>query len=178
MSSLWSFDTLQRFNSFDYVVLAIVLLSVLLGMLRGMVKEVLSLVNWVIAFWLANRYGFVVAENLGGLIETESLNDSMRMLLGCSITFLAAMLTGGIVTSLLGKVVTAAGLGFSDRTLGAIFGLGRGLFIVFVVVIGAGFTALPQQPFWRDAVLAPFVEDAVRNVKPYLPQHVAKWVRY
>lgn len=42
---------------FDYVVIAVVVLSVILGLFRGMVKEVLSLANWVLAFWVANRYG-------------------------------------------------------------------------------------------------------------------------
>ena len=46
---------------FDYVVIAIVVLSVILGLFRGMVKEVLSLANWVLAFWIANRYGAELA---------------------------------------------------------------------------------------------------------------------
>ncbi|WP_420010323.1 CvpA family protein, partial [Vibrio parahaemolyticus] len=40
---------------FDYIVIAVVVLSVILGLFRGMVKEVLSLANWVLAFWVANR---------------------------------------------------------------------------------------------------------------------------
>ena len=46
---------------FDYIVIAVLVLSVILGTFRGMVKEVLSLANWVIAFWVANRYGSEMA---------------------------------------------------------------------------------------------------------------------
>lgn len=178
MSDFLSMETIRHFTLFDHLVLAIVLLSILLGTLRGMVKEVLSLLNWVLAFWVANRFGAVFAVNLGGIIELEALNEPMRMLLGCSIAFFATMLVGSILTALLGRVITAAGLGFADRALGAVFGLARGFFIVFVLVVGAGFTRLPQQPFWRDAVLSPLSEEAVRSAKPYLPHNIEKWVRY
>lgn len=178
VSSWFGLDAMHHFTVFDYVVLTIVLLSILLGVLRGMVKEVLSLLNWVLAFWVANRFGDSFAVSLGGIMELGSLNESMRMLLGCAIAFLATMLVGAVITALLGRIITAAGLGFADRLLGAVFGLARGFFIVFVLVVGAGFTTLPQQPFWRDAVLSPLSEDVVRSAKPYLPHNVEKWVRY
>ena len=40
-------------NWFDYSILAILALSVLVGLWRGFVSEVLALVCWVLAFWLA-----------------------------------------------------------------------------------------------------------------------------
>lgn len=160
---------------FDYVVIAIVVLSVILGMFRGMVKEVLSLANLVIAFWLANKYG---ADLVVYMDWAESLNPPMKALLACAVAFFASLLIGTILISLLGKIVAAAGLGFADRGLGGLFGLARGLFIVLVLVTGAGFTSLPEQPFWRNAMLSPLAVDAMREIKPHLPQSVAKWVRY
>lgn len=160
---------------FDYIVIGIVFLSVILGLFRGFVKEVLSFVNLLIAFWLANRYGADLAVYMDW---AESLNPSMKALIGCSVAFSAAMLVGAILISLLGKIVVASGLGFSDRGLGGAFGLVRGLFIVLVLVTGAGFTSLPEQPFWRNAMLSPLAVDAIREIKPHLPGSVAKWVRY
>ncbi|HEX4855723.1 MAG TPA: CvpA family protein [Limnobacter sp.] len=160
---------------FDYIVIAVLVLSVILGLFRGMVKEVLSLANWVFAFWLANKYG---AEFAVYMEWAESLTPPMKALIGCAAAFFGSMLVGAILISLLGKIVAAAGLGFADRSLGGAFGLARGLFIVLVLVIGAGFTSLPEQPFWRNAMLSPLAVDAVREVKPHLPESVAKWVRY
>ena len=160
---------------FDYIVIAVVVLSVILGLFRGMVKEVLSLANWVLAFWVANRYGADLAVYMDW---AESLSPPMKALIGCAAAFFATMLVGAILISLLGKIVAAAGLGFADRGLGATFGFARGLFIVLVLVTGAGFTSLPEQPFWRNAMLSPLAEDAMREIKPHLPESVAKWVRY
>lgn len=160
---------------FDYVVIGLVVLSVLLGIFRGMVKEVLSLANWVLAFWIANRYGAELAVYMDW---AESLSPPMKALIGCALAFFASMLVGAILISLLGKIVSAAGLGFADRGLGAMFGFARGLFIVLVLVTGAGFTSLPEQPFWRNAMLSPLAVDAMREIKPHLPESVAKWVRY
>ena len=69
---------------FDYIVIAIVVLSVVLGMFRGMVREVLSLANWVLAFWIANRYGADLAVYMDW---AESLSPSMKALIGCAAAF-------------------------------------------------------------------------------------------
>ena len=58
------------------------------------------------------------------------------------------------------------------------FGLVRGVVIVLFLVVLAGFSALPQQPFWRHAMLAPLAERSVRAIKPYLPHTWARYVRY
>ncbi|HEX4843095.1 MAG TPA: CvpA family protein [Limnobacter sp.] len=160
---------------FDYVAIAVIVLSVLLGLFRGMVKEVLSLANLVIAFWLANKYGHALVVYMDW---AESLSPPMKALIGCAVAFFGAMVVGAILISLLGKIVSAAGMGFADRSLGGMFGFARGIFIVLVLVTGAGFTSLPEQPFWRNATLSPLAEDAMREIKPHLPETVAKWVRY
>ncbi|MCQ8895868.1 CvpA family protein [Limnobacter humi] len=168
-------DWLHGLTVFDHMVLAMIALSMVLGLFRGMVKEVLSLANWVIAFWLANKYGADMAVHMAWV---EGLTEPMKALIGCAATFFAAMVVGAIFIALLGRIVSAAGLGFADRGMGVLFGFARGLFIVLVLVTGAGFTSLPKQPFWRDARLSPYAEDAMRTIKPHLPESVAKWVRY
>lgn len=168
-------ELLDSLTLFDYIVLAVVLLSVVLGLMRGMVKEVLSLSNWVVAFWVANRFGAQLSVHMDW---ADGLSEPMRALLGCAAAFVASMVVGAVLIALIGRIVSAAGLGFADRGLGAVFGAARGFFIVMVLLTGAGFTNLPKQPFWREARLAPHAEDAMRAVKPHLPEAVAKWVRY
>ncbi|MGN6282393.1 CvpA family protein, partial [Frateuria sp.] len=48
-------------NWIDFTILAVLALSVLVGLWRGLVSEVLSLVAWVAAFWVAWTFGPVVA---------------------------------------------------------------------------------------------------------------------
>lgn len=167
--------SISAMTLFDYVVLAVVTLSVILGLFRGMVREVMSLVNWAVAFYVANHYG---ADLIVYLEWTETLSPAMKALVGCAAAFLASMLVGAVLMGLLGRIISAAGLGFLDRGLGAVFGLGRGVLIVLILVTAGGFTSLPKQAFWRDAMLSPYAVDAVRELKPHLPESVAKWVRY
>ena len=160
---------------FDYVVIGIVLLSVALSVLRGLVKEVLSLVNWAAAFYVTNHYG---PELVVYLPSIEGLSEPMKMLAGCAAAFMASMVLGSIFIWLITKIITAAGLSFADRGLGGAFGAARGIVIVLTLVTAAGLTSLPQQEFWRNALLSPIAENTVRTIKPHLPESLAKWVRY
>jgi membrane protein required for colicin V production len=45
-------------------------------------------------------------------------------------------------------------------------------------VILAGLTPLPQQPAWRNALLAPLAVEGVRTIKPILPESWARYVHY
>ncbi len=160
---------------FDYVVIGIFVLSVALSVIRGLVKEILSLANWITAFYVANHYGPALIVYVPAV---EGLSEPMKMLAGCAAAFVGSMVVGGIFTWLIGKIISAAGLSFADRGLGGAFGAARGVVIVLTLVTAAGLTSLPKQDFWRHAMLSPFAENAVRTVKPHLPDELAKWVRY
>jgi len=51
--------------------------------------------------------------------------------------------------------------------------------VVFVLLLVAlaGLTELPKQSFWRDALLRPYVERGVHELKPLLPPALAAYVR-
>ena len=68
---------------FDYVVLGIVSVSVLLSITRGVVREIVSLLGWVIAFFVASHY----AANFEPLCQTIK-DDSVCMLIVFVMTFL------------------------------------------------------------------------------------------
>ena len=72
----------------------------------------------------------------------------------------------------------SAGLGWADRTLGAVFGAGRGVLVALILVLIGGLTPLPKEVWWREATLAPPLETAVIAAKPWLPAEVAKRIRY
>jgi membrane protein required for colicin V production len=39
-------------------------------------------------------------------------------------------------------------------------------------------TSIPQQDFWRNALLSPMAETGARTVKPFLPAALAQHVNY
>jgi membrane protein required for colicin V production len=74
-------------------------------------------------------------------------------------------------------LIEASGLSLADRGLGGLFGLARGVVIVLAAVILCSMTAIPQQPFWKDALLSPLAEAGARTLKPFLPAALAQHVR-
>ena len=150
---------------FDYIVLGIISVSALLSITRGLVHEIISLLAWIIAFFVASRYSTEVEPFLFGLIE----NESIRMLTAFVVTFFVVLLITMLVSRLLSTLVRSVGLGLIDRILGALFGLSRGLVIVLFLVLTAGFTPLPQQPFWQQAVLSEPLEIMAADIIPWLP---------
>ena len=102
----------------------------------------------------------------------------LRTVIAYLVIFLAVLLLSGLVGMLLAKLFHAAGLGFTDRAVGALFGLARGLLIVFVGVMMAGLTGLPKESFWREAALSGPLETAVLAAKPALPKDFAQRIRY
>lgn len=159
---------------FDYAVLAILVLSVMLSVVRGVVRELLSLVGWVVAFMVANSFAAGFAPVLPSSINGESL----RMLLAFAALFLSSLLAMGLFTMLTSALVKSVGLGFADRFFGLLFGFIRGLMVVLLIVLAAGLTALPQEPFWRKAVLSEPLEKAAMMVVPWLPQDLSKRISY
>ena len=159
---------------FDYIVLFILAASVVISTLRGLVREILSLVSWVVAFVLANMYGATLAPMLPALIP----GDSVRLMVAFVALFFGVRLLMGLLSMALGAVIAASGLSLADRGLGGLFGLARGIVIVLFGVILCGMTSIPQQDFWKHALLAPMAETGVRTVKPFLPAAFAQHVHF
>ncbi|MGB1883221.1 MAG: CvpA family protein, partial [Gammaproteobacteria bacterium] len=59
-------------NWVDGAVIGIVLISVLVSVLRGFVREVLSLLAWIAAFWVASAYAVPASELLAPYVTIES----------------------------------------------------------------------------------------------------------
>jgi membrane protein required for colicin V production len=157
-------------TAFDYGVIAIVGISVLLSVIRGAVRELVSLAGWVVAFMVANYFAAQFAPRLPDAINGESL----RTVLAFSILFLLSLLIMGVIAMFASAMTKKAGLGFADRFFGSLFGLARGFLLIMVIVLAGGLTALPQEPFWRKAVLSAPLEGAVMMAIPLLPQDLSR----
>ena len=158
---------------FDYAVIAIVGLSALLAVFRGVVREITALAGWAAALILSGLFAQELAQWL-----PISLSPMLRAVIAYLVIFLGVLLLSGLIGMLLAKLFHAAGLGFADRAVGALFGLVRGALVVFVGVMLAGLTGLPKEPFWREAALSGPVETAVLAAKPLLPKDLAQRIRY
>jgi membrane protein required for colicin V production len=159
---------------FDYLVLFVLLASVVISTMRGLVKEILSLVSWVVAFVIANAYGAALAPMLPSMIPGEAV----RLMVAFVALFLGTRILMGLLTLAVDAVVKASGLSLADRGLGGLFGLARGIVIVLFAVILCGMTSIPQQDFWKNALLSPMAETGARTVKPFLPAALTQHVHF
>ena len=159
---------------FDYVVIGIVGLSLLFGLWRGVVSEIVALAAWFIGIYAAVEHGALAGE----MVFSGVADPSMRALAGCVLIFVGVLVAMSLVRWAVRNMVKALGLSVSDRLLGMVFGLVRGALITMVLVGLGGMTAAPTQAWWRDATLAQPLETAVLAVKPWLPDDLAKRIRF
>ncbi len=159
---------------FDYIVLIIIGLSVILSVMRGMIREVLAIVGLVAAFYVGVTYTNQVLP----MMPVDIPNDALRVLAAFLVLFLATLLLATLLGIALSAIFKKAGLGWLNRFLGALFGVARGLLIVCVIVFLAGLTDIPKDPRWRNAMFSAPIEALVVNLLPWMPESIAKHVKY
>ncbi len=158
-------------NWADYVILGALGLSVLMGLWRGFVGEVLALAVWGLAVWVAWTLGPQVAAAL-----TAVSLPSARIVLGYALCFIAVLIAGAIIGFLMRKLVAGSGLSGTDRLLGAVFGLARGLALVTLVVLLLGFTPFPRDPWWHESRLLPSFQQGAQWAATHMPAEVTKYL--
>ncbi|MFT5768493.1 MAG: membrane protein required for colicin V production [Lysobacterales bacterium] len=131
----------------DYLIIAICLISTLVGALRGLIKEAFSLAVWFAAFLLAFQYTEILADSLEGTIALPSARSALAFI----GIFVSVLVIGGLVNYLVGKLVENTGLSGNDRLLGGIFGAARGLVLVVAMILVAGLTPIPRDPWWAES---------------------------
>ena len=159
---------------FDYAVIGIVALSLVLGLWRGVVSELIALAAWVLAFMAALEFGALTGQFLFAGIA----DPAIRALAGCALVFVGVLVVMSLLRLAVHSMVKALGLSLSDRLLGMFFGLARGVLVVLALVAAGGLTSAPQQPWWKQATLAQPLETAVLVAKPWLPDDLAKRIRF
>ena len=155
-------------NALDWFVLAGLGLSALVGVLRGAAYELISLGGWIIAFVVARQCSPWLAEHyLQGLGAAD-----LRYGVAWFASFVLALLAAGLLATLMRLLLRSTGLGILDRSMGAVFGLVRGLVLLMLTVFAAGYTELPHSAMWQTSFLIPPAAAAVAEVLPLLPAAV------
>jgi len=161
-------------NWFDLTILGILGLSVIVSLFRGLIREVLSLLIWVGAFWLAWTFVDKGANWLESFIELPSA----RHLIAFVALFLAALIIGGMINYLVGKMITKTGLGATDRFFGMFFGLGRGVIAVTALVLFLQATPFSKDPWWTESRLTPQFAKLAGWVKQQMPENMADYFSF
>ena len=161
-------------NWADYFIIGLIVLSMLVSLWRGFIKEALSLATWIVAFLVALNFSDVLAQRLTPWVELPSA----RAVAAFAGLFLIVLILGALVNFLIGQLVSKTGLAGTDRILGTVFGVARGVIIVAVVVMLAGVTPLPRDPWWQASQLMPHFERLALWLADHLPAEVKDNVRF
>jgi membrane protein required for colicin V production len=153
----------------DLIIIAIVILSVVIGIFRGFIKESISLATWIIAIIIA----WIYHPDLASVFEQHIDSPTLRLGIAFAILFVVTLIIGGLVNFALGELVDRTGLTGTDRTLGAVFGILRGILVVGVLVLLAGLTPLPKEPFWDQSLFLGYFERLAIWMRDFLPPDIA-----
>lgn len=139
-------------NWADWIIVAIIGVSGLISLKRGFVKEALSLVVWIAAFVVAIAFH----DRLATLLVDQVSAPSLRAMLAFAILFIATLIIGALINSLLSALVHATGLTGTDRVLGMVFGFARGTLVVLaLVVVIPLLVPVHEDAWWQQSSIIP-----------------------
>lgn len=154
----------------DLAIVAVVIVSGAISIWRGFVKEAISLATWILAFWIA----LVFAPKLAVIMPAGLESPTLRWLVSVVALFMATLLVGGLANFLISTLVEKTGLSGTDRALGVVFGILRGVVIVALAVLLAGETALQGEGWWQDSRLLPYFLPVADWMKANYPAGMAE----
>lgn len=160
-------------NWLDFAFIVLILISGLISLYRGFVREVFSVLTWVVAIWVGIRFAGTTAAYLPAALSDETL----RLGIAFAVLFILVLIVGGITGIIATRLVRGTGLTGTDRSLGIVFGLLRGVLIVVLLVFLASLTLVPEESWWQESRLAPEFERIVAWVLDVLPETIQERLR-
>jgi membrane protein required for colicin V production len=148
-------------NSTDYLVIAGIVISAVVGALRGFLREVVAVVTWLLALFLAWHFSDLVAPHLGGLLA----GSSVRIWAARAILVIVILLIGAGIGALLSHYVRLSIFSGADRFLGLAFGAVRGLVLLGVLVILGQLLRLEDERWWRQSLVIPYGESIANGLR-------------
>lgn len=136
---------------FDLLLIVILLISMVMGVMRGFFRELLSIVGWILAIWVAWEYSHLLAPYLG-----SGLSPAVKIWAGRIILFIGVLIVALLAGNLASMIVQRTALSVPDRSLGMLFGFARGIILIGLVVMVAQILQMPDQPWWDDSKLVPY----------------------
>ena len=158
----------------DVILLVVMLISGLLAMIRGFMREVLSIAAWIIAA-LVTLYAYPRVLPLASEYFSSKLVATGIAVAG---VFLLTLMVVTLITVRISDLVLDSRIGALDRTLGFLFGLGRGLIIVVVAFLFFAWLVPDRsQPDWVRGAKSRVVLQSTGNwLESLLPEDPEKTI--
>lgn len=158
----------------DYVLLGIILISALISLARGFVREAFSLAIWILAFWISWSFFRELQVHFQPWIDSPTIRLGIAFIL----LMAATLIIGGMVNYLIIQLIERTGMSGTDRFIGMVFGVARGVLLNAILVLLAGLTTLPQEAWWKVSQLIPYFQELALWLRNLLPNDLAQYFQY
>ena len=149
-------------NLTDWSILVILIASGVISLSRGFTKEFLSLFLWLAAFVAAISLEFLATPKINEYIGNEEVSKIISYI----VVFIIFIFLGGILIKFISKLIKWSGASGFDKFLGVLFGLTRGLVVIFVI-----FLLLPSSLKSTDLIikskLTPIIQTYAPEIEAY-----------
>jgi membrane protein required for colicin V production len=154
-------------NALDLAVVAVIVLSAVFAFARGFVREALSIAAWVGAA-AVTFYGFNAVYRLTVKFVTTPFLAELAA--GAGLFFISLIVLT-VLTGYAARFVRATAASPIDRTLGLVFGMGRGAALVSLAYLFLDIGLPPtDRPNWiREAKCEPYLAEGAHWLRSFLP---------
>lgn len=156
-------------TALDGIVILVILFSAFLAMVRGFSREFLSLASWVVAAIAAiSLYKPVLP-----FVEPYLSNKTIALIASIAVVFIVVFVIVSILTMKIADVIIDSRIGALDRTLGFVFGIARGLFIMVIAMLLVNQLIKPEdQSAWiKNAKTKPMLDSLSVEIWDLLPKN-------
>ena len=149
-------------NLADWFILIVLIASGIISLSRGFTKEFLSLFLWLAAFVAAISLEYLATPKINEFIGNQEISKIISYI----VVFIVFIFLGGIIIKFISKLIKWSGASGFDKFLGVIFGLIRGLIVLFVI-----FLILPSGLKTTDVInnskITPIIQKYAPQIEAY-----------
>lgn len=160
-------EIVSSFNVLDGALLALIAISAVIGLMRGFTREILGVISWGGAV-ITTTYMLPLLRPLArGYIKTAILADSVSGI----IIFVVALALLIPLSKMISKRVLDSALGGLDHSLGLLFGVIRGGFILVLGFLLTTFVWKDNERSYmvKSAKSFPFLTSGAKTINSILP---------
>ena len=157
-------------NLVDYLVIVAVIVSAVIGAVRGFLREAVALATLILALFFAWRFSDVIEPHLGGLLDQPPASTWAAR----AIIFFVILLIGSAIGALLSYFVRLSLFSGTDRFLGFVFGLLRGVVLLGVFVMLGQLLRFDGETWWERSRLIPVGESIANGLRTLVGDRLAR----
>ena len=172
---------METFSSFDVVSAGLILFSGLFAYSRGLIKEVLLILNWILAIiasYLISPLIFTTISEVGFIMKILGDSCELMMILSFIVGFTLALITISFITYRISYFIETSVFSEINKIFGLLFGFLRGgiIIIIFLIIYNQ---LLQDMGSWRFIGLSKSNEITLvvqEKIRTQYPKNIPDWL--